>query len=490
MSRASESAILAAVRAAAAGRPDARALVSPRESLSYAALEARAAAIATQLRGVAGNVVGLLHANSPGFAAALLGALWAGKTAAVLPWVAPPPLLRLMATEAEFRAVLVAEELVPRAVEAGLEPILAPRPDSTGTSAANPPLTPLALEAAVLLYTSGTTGRPKAVALSESNLLANVEGCRIAGEFTGEDVMLAILPLFHAFGLTVTLLLPLTLGGKVVLEDRFVPRTSLQSVAAHRVSAMIGVPSQFRLLAREKVDVDCASLRLCIAGAERLGDHTARAFEQRFERPLLQGYGATEASPVVSFNRERRNHPGSVGEPLPNVRATIREDMRELPCGEHGEICIEGPSVMLGYYGQPEATARKIPGGVLRTGDRGWLDSHGYLHLAGRDDDMLKIAGEKVYPAEIERVLEQIPGVEEAAVIGVEDTDRGITLAAVVAARPGEHLDAAEVRAACRARLEAGKTPRTITVVEQLPRGASGKVDKKVLIEQVTYSGR
>jgi len=483
----SESAILAAVRAATSRHPDAPALVSPRESLNYAELEARAGAVARQLSGTSRDVVGLLHPNSPGFATGLLGALWAGKTVAVLPWVAPAPLVKLMAAEAGFRAVLAAEKLAPRALEAGLEPMVAAQADSAAR-AADPPMRPLALPAAVLLYTSGTTGRPKAVALSESNLLANVEGCRVAGQFTAEDVMLAILPLFHAFGLTVTLLLPLSLGGKVVLEDRFVPRTSLQSVASHRVSAMIGVPSQFRLLAKEPAQGDATSLRLCIAGAERLGDHTGQAFEQRFSRPLLQGYGATEASPVVSFNRPQSNRPRTVGLPLPNVRVTIREDLRELSGGERGEVCVEGPSVMLGYFHQPEATQQKIPSGVLRTGDQGWLDSDGYLHLAGRADDMIKVAGEKVYPAEIESVLEALDGVEEAAVIAVEDPARGAALAAFVAPRPATSLDASAVRTACRERLDAARVPRTITVVEQLPRSPSGKVDKKSLLEQAGRS--
>jgi long-chain acyl-CoA synthetase len=477
----SGSAIVAAVRAAAARWPGATALVSPLETLTYSALESRAAAVAAQLAAVNENVVGLLYPNSPGFAAGLLGALWAGKTVAVLPWIAPPPLLKLMAAEAGFRTVLAAEELAPRAKEAGLEAILAPVGGSI-RAASDPPLAPRALEAAVLLYTSGTTGRPKAVALSEANLLANVEGCRIAGPFSADDVMLAILPLFHAFGLTVTLLLPLVLGGKVVLEDRFVPRTSLQAVAAHRVTAMIGVPGQFRLLAKEPVDVDAASLRLCIAGAERLGDHVGEAFQQRFGRPLLQGYGATEASPVVSFNRLDQNRPGSVGVPLPNVHVSIETPEGEFPGEQSGEVCVAGPSVMLGYYGQPEANARKIPGGVLRTGDRGWLDSDGYLHLAGRADDMIKVAGEKVYPAEIERVLEQLDGVEEAAVVGVEDEARGMSLAAFVVARPGTTLDAPAVRAACRNLLESAKLPRTVTVVEQIPRAPTGKVDKNTLL--------
>jgi len=478
----SDSLVVASVRSAAARWPGATALVSPREVLTYSALESRAAAVAAQLAAVSENVVGLLYPNSPGFAAGFLGALWAGKTVAVLPWIAPPPLLKLMAAEAGFHTVLAAEELVPRAKEVGLEPL--PVPTGGSGRASDPPIANHALEAAVLLYPSGTTGPPKAVALSEANLLANIEGCRVAGPFTADDVMLAILPLFHAFGLTVTLLLPLVLGGKVVLEDRFVPRTSLQAVAAHRVTAMIGVPGQFRLLAKEPVDVDAASLRLCIAGAERLGDHVGEAFEKRFARPLLQGYGATEASPVVSFNRLGQNRPGSVGLPLPNVSVSIETPAGEFPGEQSGEVCVAGPSVMLRYFGQPEATARKIPGGVLHTGDRGWLDSDDYLHLAGRADDMIKIEGEKVYPAEIERVLEQLEGVEEAAVIPAGDSTRGMSLAAFVVPRPGATLDPVVLRSECRDRIEIAKTPKTITVVEQMPRAPSGKVDKKALLAQ------
>lgn len=481
----SHSAIVEAVRAAAARRPEGIALAAPRGSVTYASLDRSAASVASELAAIREDIVGLLHPNSPGFAEGLLGALWAGKTVAVLPWIAPAPLLKLMAAEAGLRTVLSAAELAPRAVEAGLSALVArpPQERSGSSSGREPPLVPRALEAAVLLYTSGTTARPKAVALSERNLLANAEGCRLAGDFTADDVMLAILPLFHAFGLTVTLLLPLSLGGKVVLEDRFVPRTSLESVAAHHVSAMIGVPGQFRLLAKESATVDTASLRLCIAGAERLGDHIGEAFEQRFSRPLLQGYGATETAPVVSFNRPAQNRPGSVGLPLPNVRVSIREEDRELAAGEQGEVCVEGPNVMLGYYGQPTATAEKIRGGVLRSGDRGWLDADGYLHLAGRADDMLKVAGEKVYPAEVERVLEHLPGVEEAAVVGVSDDARGTTLAAFVVPRAGTTLDAGQLRAACAGVLEAAKIPRTFLPVEQIPRGLSGKVDKKALIE-------
>jgi long-chain acyl-CoA synthetase len=488
-----ESAIVAAVRAAAGRHASHPALITSRESLIYGELERRAARTAAMVsRSAAASMVGLLYPNSAGFVAGLLGALWAGKTVAILPSVAPPPLLKLMAAEAGFDFVLAAEELAPRAVEAGLTaasiPAAATSKEDPHAGATDQPIVPRAFDEAVLLYTSGTTGRPKAVALSESNLLANVEGCRIAGDFTADDVMLAILPLFHAFGLTVTVLLPLVLGGKVVLEDRFVPRTVLQSVETNRVTALIGVPSQYRLLAKEPVTVDARSLRLCIAGAERLPEQVSAAFAERFERNLLQGYGATEASPVISFNRPQRNCPASVGVPLPNIHVTIREGQNDLPSGDAGEVCVQGPSVMMGYYRQPEATAQKIPGGVLRTGDRGWLDREGYLHLAGRADDMIKVAGEKVYPSEIERALEQVSGVEQAVVAGVPDAARGMALIAFVEARPGMALEETTLRAACRERLEAGKQPRSFIIVEQIPRSVSGKVDKRTLLEQLPQS--
>jgi long-chain acyl-CoA synthetase len=352
-------------------------------------------------------------------------------------------------------------------------------------SGVEPPLAQRSDDAGVLLFTSGTTGRPKAVALSDENLLANAEGCRVAQNFSADDVMMNILPLFHAFGLTVNLVLPLSLGGSVILEERFAPRSVLQDIERYRATTMVAVPSQFRLLAKESVQTDYGSMRLSIAGAERLSDQVRSDFEDRFHKTLLEGYGATEASPVVSINPPHANRPGSVGIALPNVRLTIREIDREVGAGEHGEICVEGPSVMLGYFNQPEATAKKIPGGVLRTGDRGWIDDEGYLHIVGRADDMLKVAGEKIYPAEIEQAIEQIAGVQQAVVVGAPDSARGFVLHAFIEPRPGAALSEAELRTAAREHVEAGKLPRSFTVVEQLPRTPSGKVDKRALLPSV-----
>ena len=208
----------------------------------------------------------------------------------------------------------------------------------------------------------------------------------------------------------------------------------------------------------------------------------AQEFQQRFHYPLVQGYGATELSPVVSFSPATDYAAGSVGRPLHNIQVTIRGEQDEiLPTGEIGEVCISGPSVMLGYLGDAEATAQKIRNGVLHTGDKGYLDEAGFLYLAGRSDDLLKISGEKVYPSEVENALETIDGVEESAVIAFPDEKHGARLHAFVHLRAGSDLKEAALRATCREMLEQHKIPRTFSFVAQMPRTATGKTDKRAL---------
>ena len=341
---------------------------------------------------------------------------------------------------------------------------------------------PRSHEAAVLLYTSGTTGRPKTVALSERNIISNAEGCRQATGFDDRQVMLAILPLFHAYGLTVTILLPLMSGSTVVISERFVPRTVLNLIERHRVTTVVAVPSQYRVLAMDPTPCDASSLWLCIAGAERLPDTTEREFTARFGHAVLPGYGATEVSPVVSLNIPETNRPASVGKPLPGTTVTIRNDDGTVcPVGEVGEICVEGPNVMLGYLNDPEGTARKIRNGVLYTGDKGFFDADGYLYISGRADEMVKVAGEKIYPVEIENALERIDGVEEVAVVALPDQRGGVRLHAFVQRKPGAALDETGLRFACREVLEPYKIPRTFTFVDSLPRTMTGKTDKRTL---------
>jgi long-chain acyl-CoA synthetase len=385
----------------------------------------------------------------------------------------------MMVGSIQAETVITTDEFAPRLKEAGI-----PCWTYEGGTA-DPKTIPLAertREAAVLIFTSGTTGMPKAVALSERNILDNAEGCRLATGFDSNQKMLAILPLFHAYGLTVTLLLPLITGSTVVIE-RFVPRPILQQIEKLRITCLVAVPSQYRLLAMDPTPADLSSLWLCIAGAERLPEQVAVEFEERFHKTIVQGYGATETSPVVSLNMPETNRFGSVGKPLPNLKVTIRDDRDAiLPSPEVGDVCVEGSSVMLGYYNDPDATRRKIRDGVLHTGDKGYLDEDGYLHLVGRADDLVKISGEKVYPAEVETAIENIEGVEEAAVVALPDEKHGARLLAFVQLKPGNTMNDASLRAACREAIEPFKVPRNFSIVESLPRTATGKTDKRTLM--------
>jgi long-chain acyl-CoA synthetase len=422
----------------------------------------------------------MLYSNTPEFAPLFLGALWAGKTVAVLPTLAPPPLLKLMAMETGVNLIITGEEFVPHMVALGMHCWIGDA--SAEYEPSQVPVQPRPSGPAVLLYTSGTTGRPKAVALSEENILANMDGCKQATGFNDAQVMLAALPLFHAYGLTITTLLPLTEGASVVVPERFIPRQILQLIEKHRVSCLIAVPGQYRVLIKEPTPIDASSLWLCIAGAERLPECVAQEFLKRFGYPLVQGYGTTELSPVVAFSPPDDNAHGSVGRPLPNIRVTIRNENDEiLPAGEFGEVCVEGPSVMLGYLGDPQATARKIRDGVLHTSDRGYLDADGFLFLLGRADDLVKVSGEKVYPSQVENALETIDGVEECAVIAFPDEKHGARLHAFVQLRPDVVLTEAALRASCRELLETYKIPRGFSFVSAMPRTLTGKTDKRAL---------
>lgn len=474
-----ESAILHAVRESAARVPDKAAIIAAERTFTFAELERQAEAAAEFVGAHArGDIIGLLLPNTPSFAWALLGGLWAGKTVAALPAPAPPPLLAAMVEEAGLRTVLTNAELAPRLAQAGVAAIpVEGIPTAPGRPA---PMQARAQRAAVLLYTSGTTGRPKAVELSDENILTNVAGACQQMQF-GDERQLAVLPLFHSYGLTATLLLQIARCSTMVLHERFVPRAVLQAIQQHRITALMAIASQYRLLIKEPTQADLSSLRICVAGAERLPEQVAMDFEARFGVPILQGYGVTETSPVIAINPPQACRMTSVGPPIPNVHVTIRENGAILPPGQTGEVCVEGPNVMLGYYNRPEATAQKIVNGVLGTGDLGWLDADGYIYLAGRSDDMVKIAGETVYPAEVEAALERTVGVEEAAVLAVRDEKRGIELQAFVLPKPGATVTEAALRASCREHLPVYKMPRSFLILEQFPRGVSGKLDKRAL---------
>jgi long-chain acyl-CoA synthetase len=334
---------------------------------------------------------------------------------------------------------------------------------------------------AVCLYTSGTTGRPKGALLSHRNLIANLESFRSVLHVTEDDVFLAALPLFHAYGATVLFLEPLSLGATVVVEPRFLPDAVLRAIAQHRVTLFAGVPSMYAVLASTpRPAADVSSWRLCISGGAPLPIAVAEAFEAQYGIPIYEGYGPTECAPVLTVNPpfgERKL--GSVGPPIPQVELRVVDDGgNPLPPGAVGEIVARGPNVMQGYLNRPVETAEVLRDGWYHTGDLGHMDEDGYYYIVDRKTDLILVGGLNVYPREVELVLSAHPAVMEAAVIGVPDPVRGEAPKAFVILRNGQQVTTQDLLQWCRQRLANYKVPRSLVVVPDLPRTVTGKILK------------
>jgi long-chain acyl-CoA synthetase len=435
---------------------------------------------------VKGDTVGVLLLNSQKYVATMLAIWKAGKTAVPLNYLLPPAELGFIVKDSGMSA-LVSSQFFNQALAAmrplfGDKGVILMADDPAFASSSSDGLPNSYRDPALYLYTSGTTGRPKGVVLSHDNLVANVESCQKAGDFDSRDGFLCLLPFFHTYAITGTLLLPLLNGSKMVLVDRFQPLKVLGLIQEHKVSVFLAIPSMYRVLAATEGDFDVSSVRFPISGGEPLPLATLEAFERRFNVPIFEGYGQTEAAPVVTLNRPGNRKPGTIGQALPGVEVAIWDDQnRILPSGEVGEIMVRGRNVMQGYHHLPEETARTIMDGWLHTGDLGKLDEDGFVTITGRKKDLIISAGENIYPREIEEALAQHPKVKEVAVIGVKDDVRGEVPKAFVIAREGVTLDEKELRAHCRESLANYKVPKHFEIVADLPRSPTGKVLKRML---------
>jgi long-chain acyl-CoA synthetase len=339
---------------------------------------------------------------------------------------------------------------------------------------------------AVLIYTSGTTGRPKGAMLTNSNLLHNVESCRLCLQTVAEDRLAILLPLFHSYMLTVGTLLPLLTGASMILVKSLHPvRNVIQEIFSRRATILPAIPQFYRGLANADVPVPLP-LRICISGSAPLPVQVLHDFEKKFRIPLIEGYGLSEASPVVAKNPlDATRKPGSVGIPVPNVELTVQDETGNiLGPGEIGELCVRGGNVMMGYWNQPEETAGAFRNGWLLTGDVGYHDPEGYFYITDRKKDMLLVNGNNVYPREIEEVIYQFPNVKEAAVIGQPDARRGEQPIAFVAANENTSIDPEALLKFVRTKLADYKVPRRIILTPALPRNATGKILKTVLRQQ------
>jgi long-chain acyl-CoA synthetase len=342
-------------------------------------------------------------------------------------------------------------------------------------------------DTAVIIYTSGTTGKPKGAELTHFQLYMN---CTVAGELFGfrdDDIGVAVLPLFHVFGLSSVLNTAVRFGGTLVLLPRFEPDAVLDAIARYRCTIFSGVPTMYyELLRADLAGRDLSSLRVGISGGAAIPGEVIRAFEEKFPGVvILEGYGLSETASTTTFNISAEQRKVlSVGRPIWGVEVRVVDEQgKPLPPGpEHiGEIVIRGHNVMKGYYGNPAATAEAFRGGWFHTGDLAYADSGGYLFIVDRKKDMLIRGGYNVYPREVEEVLFTHPAVAEAAVIGKADPVLGEEVVAFVVPRPGAGADPDDIIAYCRERLAAYKYPREVRVVADLPKGPTGKILKREL---------
>ena len=342
-------------------------------------------------------------------------------------------------------------------------------------------------DTAVILYTSGTTGHPKGAELTHGNLISNTEVSRVDIVQAGpDDVIFGGLPLFHVFGQTVALNVAVASGACLTLLPRFDAAHALRIITGHRVTVFEGVPTMYVALLHQpdRADYDTASLRMCISGGAALPVEVLRGFDEAFGVPVLEGYGLSETSPVASFNHPGRvRKPGSIGTPIRDVQMRVVDGEDNVVAqGEVGEIVISGPNVMKGYWQRPEATAEAIRDGWFHTGDMGRVDEDGYFYIVDRKKDMIIRGGYNVYPREIEEVMYEHPAVAEAAVIGLPHASLGEEVAAAVALKPGASATAEELRDYVKSQVAAYKYPRHVWFVDALPKGPTGKIQKRDIV--------
>ncbi len=343
-------------------------------------------------------------------------------------------------------------------------------------------------DVALVLYTSGTTGKPKGAMLTHRNLYSNAKDTADYLEMDGGDKVIAALPMFHVFCLTVALNAPLMNGGTVLIVPKFSPEAVFNLAKEQKATVFAGVPTMYNYLLQTPgghVD-DFKSIRLCISGGAAMPVALLKNFEQKFGVMVSEGYGLSEASPVTCFNPlDRERKPGSIGTNIKNVENKVVDELgNELPPGEVGELVVRGPNVMAGYYKLPEETEAVLRDGWLYTGDMARMDDEGYFYIVDRRKDMILVGGYNVYPREVEEVLYEHPDIAEVAVVGMPDPEQGETVVTFVVTE-NNTLKEADVIAFCGERLAKYKVPAVVEFLDELPKNTTGKILRKQLRDKV-----
>jgi long-chain acyl-CoA synthetase len=455
----------------------------------------------------AGDRVALLCGNGLYFVETYLAALGLGAVVVPLNPQSPAPEISQEVATVSAKVVLV--EPAAAAAWAGVDTndvpsvrhVIATEPGTTGDDLnfadldfagliAAEPLEPIAVDPdalAVLIFTSGTAGSPRAAMLSHGNLQANIDqGRSAAGRITSDDVVYGVLPMFHIFGLNVVLGLSLANGATIVLVQRFDPSTALDTIRERGITVIPGAPPLWLAFSHfDDAPADSfATVRLALTGAAKMPEEAMRRLEDRFGLQLSEGYGLTEASPVVTSSAGLPLKIGSVGRVLGGVAVRlVDEDGDDVLQGDAGEIWVKGPNVFKGYLDDPEQTARVLTAdGWLRTGDIAVTDDDGYLYLVDRAKDLVIVSGFNVYPAEVEDVIAEHPAVAEVGVVGVPHPHTGEAVKAWVVTREGMSVDEDSLITWCNDRLARYKSPSKILFVDELPRNVSGKLLRRSLM--------
>ncbi len=342
---------------------------------------------------------------------------------------------------------------------------------------------------AALLYTSGTSGNPKGVMLSADNLQSNIEQCIAKADFTSKDIFVGLLPQFHSFGFTVTTLLPSVIRAKTVYMAKFNPRKVVDLVREHKPTMIVAIPSMYNAILNTKSAKaeDFHSIQLAGSGGEALPASVYEGFKERFNVSICEGYGLTETSPVTHWRMPYEDKYGTVGRPVDRLQQKIvSENEEEIGPNKDGEIRLKGPNIMQGYYQMPDETSSAFDeDGFFKTGDMGRIDDDGFLSITGRIKEMLIIAGENVFPREIEEALTSHEDVLAAGVVSRMDESRGEVPVAFIELIEGATFDEQQLRSWCREKIAPFKVPRTITVLSELPRNPTGKIMRRELSKLV-----
>jgi len=485
------------------GHPDdAIALISRNKPTDYATLREQVSGLRTGLidLGLAeGDRVAIISGNNRYFAVSYLATIGAGLVAVPLNPTNPVAALSHELGNVAARAVIVgpagraAVTALDRSQLPDLEFVIGAGfcPDGglgledlmeLGDREPSPVVERSPDDVAVMIFTSGTAGSPKAAMLTHGNLYANIRQAVAAseGDQGPGDVVFGVLPLFHIFGLNVVLGVSLFAGSTVLLIERFDPMSGLEAVQKHGVTIVLGPPTMWAAwVGVPGVDRDVmSSVRLAVSGAAKLPVEVAQAVEAKFGLTLEEGYGLTEASPVVTSPRGVEAPAGSIGVPVPGLELRIVDsDGHDVLVGDAGEIWVRGPNVFAGYWNDEAASSAVVDAeGWLHTGDMAVVDDAGFIYLVDRVKDLIIVSGFNVFPGEVEAVLADHPGIESSAVVGVPHPYTGEAIKAYVVTRPGVPIEEDDVIAFAAERLPSYKCPTKVWFVDQIPRGITGKV--------------